>query len=163
MVIEYDKGSKAMNNEITKLTLQFRNAIEAALYNGHFDNDFSFHKFPRGCCGDTCDLLAQYLLEHGIRTFYVCGTYGDSFYEKGTHAWLETDNKIIIDITGDQFVLNPNLLNNDIAVYVGGKSKFYSLFHVEERDIHQTCGIDNLGHFCQPRLRNLYSIIQRYL
>lgn len=148
---------------IKQLAIQFRSAIEDAMNDGQFDDDFSFYKFPKGCCGDTCELLAQYLLDHHIKTDYVCGHYGSSFETMGTHAWLQTDNNIIIDITGDQFRSIPELMNNNIPVYVDYKSKFYNLFDVEKRDIHPTNGIDSLGPFCQPRLKKLYSTILMYI
>ncbi|MFR1886028.1 MAG: hypothetical protein ACLTL7_20660 [Enterocloster bolteae] len=59
-------------SEIERLVNQFRDAIDMARDSGDFDKDISFYKFPRGCCGDASDLLAQFLLENGIRTYYVC-------------------------------------------------------------------------------------------
>lgn len=95
--------------DIKRLVKQFRGAIDVAWGAGDFDKDFSFKNFPCGCCGDTSDLLAQFLLENGIRTYYVCGTYrGGSFEGYQSHAWLLTDNNTIIDITGDQFKYNPD-------------------------------------------------------
>lgn len=40
-----------------------------------FDNDSIYCRFLRACCGDTSDLLAQYLLDKDIKADYVCGTY----------------------------------------------------------------------------------------
>jgi hypothetical protein len=48
-------------------------AIEKVKEAGEFETDFSFSKFPSACCGDASDLLAQYLLENGIKSTYVCG------------------------------------------------------------------------------------------
>lgn len=79
-------------DDIKKLSEQFRYAIDSALRAGEFKDDFSFHRFPSGCCGDTCILLAQFLLEYGIRTYYVCG-----FKKSWSHAWLCTDNDIIMN------------------------------------------------------------------
>lgn len=149
---------------IVKLVEEFRNAIELAKNDKCFVDDISFNRFPRGCCGDTCDLLAEYLMGYGIRTYYVCGTFSSNSLESVcSHAWLEMENGVIIDITGDQFRTNSELLNNDISVYVGRKSNFYNLFSVENRDIHLTEGIDNLGSICQPRLRVLYETIISYI
>ena len=71
--------------DIEQLATQFRKAIDAALEAGEFDNDSIYRRFPRACCGDTSDLLAQYLLDKGIKTDYVCGTY-----------WGKTDGNVII-------------------------------------------------------------------
>ena len=149
--------------EIKRLVKQFRDAIDKARDAGDFDNDFSFDKFPRGCCGDTSELLAQFLLENGIRTFYVCGMYNhNSFENSQTHAWLLTDNHTIIDITGDQFRDNPIFLNYDKSVYIGDEDDFHRLFRVNPRNIKKTNGICSLASHCQPRLYNLYDKIIKH-
>lgn len=53
--------------EIEQFATQFRRAIDLALEAGEFDNDSIYRRFPRACCGDTSDLLAQYLLDKGIK------------------------------------------------------------------------------------------------
>jgi len=149
---------------MTRLVYQFRNAIDTAKDAGEFFDDFSFCDFPHGCCGDTCDLLAQFLLGHSIRTFYVCGHYYDGSFE-GTqsHAWLLTDNKEIIDITGDQFKNNPKFFNYNKAVHIGSKDTFHKLFTVSKRDVHENFGLNALGHMCQPRLNYLYQKIISFI
>lgn len=150
--------------DITRLVIKFREALDLARDSGEFDNDISFNGFPHGCCGDASDLLAQYLLEHGIRTNYVCGTYYDNSPENSqSHAWLLTDNQIIIDITGNQFRDNPVFLNYDKLVYVGLEDEFHRLFEVEDRDIHENNGLDFWGDACQPRLNDLYRRITKYI
>jgi len=149
---------------IKRLVNQFRNAIDVARDAGELDKDISFYKFPRGCCGDASDLLAQFLLENGIRTYYVSGTYRDvSFENIQTHAWLLTDNQTIIDITGDQFRDNPDFLNYDKSVYVGAEDDFHRLFEVEDRDVHENISLDALGSMCQPRLKGLYRKIIKHI
>lgn len=151
-------------DKINILAHKFRNAIDSAISSGEFQEDFSFSHFPRGCCGDASDLLAQFLLENGIITHYVCGTYrNDSFEGMQSHAWLLTNNKTIIDITGDQFKYNPVFLKYDKSIYVGIEDDFHRLFKVEDRDIYQNFGLDSLGNMCRPRLKKLYTIIIKYL
>lgn len=150
--------------DIKRLVNQFRDAIDVARDVGEFDKDFSFYNFPRGCCGDTSDLLAQFLFEKGIRTYYVCGTYRDGSLENSQiHAWLLTGNQIIIDITGDQFRDNPLFFNYDKSVYVGKEDDFHKLFEVEDNGIHENNGLDTLGSMCQPRLKGLYRKIIKYI
>lgn len=150
--------------EITRFANSFRDALDLARDSGEFDKDISFYNFPRGCCGDASDLLAQFLLEHGVRTLYVCGSYYDDSPENSqSHAWLLTDNQIIIDITGNQFRDNPVFLNYDKPVYVGTEDDFHRLFEVEDRDIHEHNGLDSLGSMCQPRLNELYRKIIKYI
>ena len=63
-------------DKIKVLATSFRGAIEIAKDAGEFDNDFAFPRFPKGCCGDTSDLLAEYLAQQDIYTYYVCGQKG---------------------------------------------------------------------------------------
>ncbi|MEG1482939.1 MAG: hypothetical protein RSA57_03970 [Cetobacterium sp.] len=150
--------------DIKRLVKQFRDAIDVARNAGDFDNDFSFNKFPRGCCGDTSELLAQFLLKNDIKTYYICGIYIDSpFKNNQSHAWLLTDNHTIIDITGDQFKDNPVFLHYDKSVYVGVEDDFHRLFEVEDRDIHENIGLDKLSSTCQLRLNELYSKVIKYI
>lgn len=150
--------------DIKRLVKQFRNAIDLAMNEGEFYSDLSFCKFPLGCCGDTSDLLSQFLLENNIRTYYVYGTYRcRSFENIQTHAWLLTDNNTIIDITGDQFKYNPDFFNYDKSVYVGGEDDFHRLFEIDYRGTHENMGLDYLGSASQPRLKELYSKIVQYI
>lgn len=146
--------------EIIALVTQFRNAIDIAMEKDEFSNVIPFNKFPRGCCGDASSLLGHYLLENGIQTDYVCGTYyGDSDGNGQSHAWLELQNGIIIDITGDQFKYDELFLNYDIPIYVGQMDMFHELFEVEARDVRKSVVIEELGDFAYPRLKRLYDII----
>ena len=74
-----------------------------------------------------------------------------------------TDDHTIIDITGDQFKNDPNLLNYNKSVYIGFYDDFHRLFEVEDRDIDINNGLDALGINCQPRLQDLYRKIIKYL
>ena len=147
------------------LATHFRAAIDKALSVGEFDKDLSFRQFPRACCGDTSDLLAQYLLDNGIKTYYVCGNYyfDDVTMNAQSHAWLWTADKTIIDITGDQFKYDSTFLNYDIPVYVGREDKFHKLYEVRAMNVRECLGISELGSMCQPRLRFLYQIIRRHI
>ncbi|MBD7912232.1 MULTISPECIES: hypothetical protein [Clostridium] len=150
--------------DIKRLVNQFRHAIDMAKDEGDFNKDRSFSKFPSGCCDDTSDLLAEFLLRNGIRTYCVCGTYRDgSFENHQSHAWLLYDNHIIIDITGDQFKYNSNFLNYDKSVYIEVEDDFHRLFEVEDRDIRKSVGLDALGSGSQPRLKELYRKIIKYI
>lgn len=152
-----------MKQRIEQLASKFRMAIERAKDAGEFDTDFVFSSFPRACCGDASDLLAQYLLENDIRSTYVCGNryFDDPGEGTQSHAWLLVHG-LIVDITGDQFINNSLYYNYSMPVYVGGKDSFHSLFEVEERDVHEFNGLENYGHMCQPRLFDLYKKIKKY-
>ncbi|MGF2054165.1 hypothetical protein [Vagococcus fluvialis] len=151
--------------DIEILVNNFRNAIEKAHSNREFNEDYSFTKFPRGCCGDTSDLLAHYLLKKGIRTFYVWGTFKNGEFEDiQSHAWLLLEDvETIIDITGDQFKDDIIFYNYDKSVYIGKEDNFHKLFNVNNRNISENNGIESLGRNCQPRLIELYNTITKYL
>ena len=155
------KGWGPMNT-ILKYANDFRDAIERAKRAGETDELNFFDRFPRGCCGDTSNLLAQYLCDNGIQTLYVSGTYyyGESTYDSQNHAWLLVDDDIIVDITGDQFRLSDEFYCYDQSVYVGFENEFYRLFEVDyNRDVHE------YGETClsTARLRRLYGIIMKYI
>ena len=59
--------------------------------------------FPRGCCSFASDLLQRYLIEqYSFHTWYMSGQYGYGWNAKN-HAWLESEDCTVIDITGDQY------------------------------------------------------------
>lgn len=71
------------DQQIFELASIFRNAIIEARDQGCFHGDLTFLHFPRGCCGDTCYLLASFLKAYGVETIYVWGDRG-----RQSHAWL---------------------------------------------------------------------------
>jgi hypothetical protein len=150
---------------VSYLAKKYRIAIDKALEAREFDRDITFCRFPHGCCGDASDLLAQYLLFNGIKTYYVVGNHYFDDPEEGTqsHAWLLTEDDTIIDITGDQFVNNSTFLNYNVPVYIGLMDEFHELFVVKERDVHENKGLEALGSGCLLRLHNLYCTINKYI
>lgn len=150
--------------ELERLVYRFRVAIEKACDEDLFVNDILFSRFPKGCCGDTSVLLGHYLLENGIETDYVCGTYyGEDAFDTQSHAWLKMGD-IVIDVTGNQFQNDKAFLYFSEPVYIGIPGKFYNLFEVNQfRDVRKSCYIDELGEAAQPRLKSLYRTICKYL
>ena len=148
--------------EVEQLVVEFRNAIERARKSGEQDDNNFFNRFPKGCCGETCDLLAQYLWNNKISVTYVSGThyYGESSYDSQNHAWLLFEDNIIIDITGDQFKDQKMYYYYDKAIYVGSGNAFYELFDVDSRrDIH-TYEPDRI---LDERQKELYEKIMRHI
>ena len=162
--------------ELFSLVRNFRLAIDKAIFSGEFKDDFIFYRFPYACCGDASELLAQFLLEHHIRTWYVCGTYyptdgteEENWENVQSHAWLTTANPlnnhnyIIIDITGDQFKNRQEYGYYSQSTYVGSMDKFHKMFEFDKYGIHPNNGLDALGDIARPRLIKLYRIIKDYL
>ena len=87
-MLTWIRYGRCMNEErkmdrIYRLAHEFRVAMNRANDAGLFKQIMRFEDFPRGSCGETCYLLAEYLLEHNIYTEYVCGTKWPQ-----SHAWL---------------------------------------------------------------------------
>lgn len=148
-------------SEIYPLVEEFRRALENAKSSGEFTHDAVFEDFPNGCCGDTCDLLGQYLIAHGIRTDYVAGIWYGPEYKHQTHVWLVSEGGLIIDITGDQFKDKPQFFNFDYPVYVGQTTAFHELF--QERNSRPWLPFYKLGCFEPNRLPDIYSRIMKYI
>lgn len=71
------------DENIYDLAYMFKSAMLAAQYEGLFEGDDIFCRFPRGCCGLTCYLVATFLKDNDIDTIYVWGDHRDQ-----SHAWL---------------------------------------------------------------------------
>ena len=85
--------------KIKELAKQFRMAIESTDMN---ERPKSFKKFPQGSCGDTCEMLGAYYIDHGLGKFeYIMAERGDA-HSYQSHGWL-LQGSIIVDITADQF------------------------------------------------------------
>ena len=152
-----------MNDNLFSLSKTFRSGIELALHTGCFENDRSFSHFPLGCCGDTADLLGQYLLERDIQTKRICGMYGyGDERNPQTHAWLQYES-VIIDITGDQFYNRSEFYFYNLPVYVGSMDQMHSVFTVYKHDVRDIVDISALGTHVAPRLLRLYDIIVSHI
>lgn len=119
-----------LDRELEEIACNFRRAIEAAKKN--HERGIFFDKFPVGQCGNTSDILAQYLIDNKIGPVtYVNGTYyyDDDSHNRNAHTWLFVRNNVI-DITGDQFKDYGLPLFNDIPVYVGAMTDYYKLFEI---------------------------------
>lgn len=81
-----------------RLAVKFRNAIAQAVAQGRLESR-QFDSFPRGVCGDSAQMLGQYLQDCGLGVW----NYRSGVDTGGqTHAWVEKDGWII-DITAPQF------------------------------------------------------------
>ena len=114
--------------DLFKIALSFRIAIEKAVRTGEIQEMISF---PRGCCSYASDLLQRYLIEqYGVFTWYMSGRYGYGWDGK-SHAWLETQDGTVIDITGDQYKYKK--LKFTEPVYIGSRNDgFHNKFELDE-------------------------------
>lgn len=155
--------------EIERLAKQFRNAIDAAFENGELRRCYPFSNFPYDCCEHTCDLLGQYLLENGIETFQMNGTCKKDV--SWHHVWLLTNDDIVIDITGDQFI-DKLVSDKDVeAVHVGNEGTIHKIFILNRipqanttfTDENEFTGFDKHPSVRQARLLEVYEIVRQYL
>lgn len=96
---------------IKKYAAAYRTAIESAHQDGRFINDIPFHAFPLGCCGNTCNLLAEFLRREGIETILISGERGD-----WSHAWLVVKDERVKGPTTKVFYW-PKELEADLKRY----------------------------------------------
>lgn len=120
-------------DELTKFCTDVRNALEMADANDISHKRTSLRKsdFPKGCCGDTTDLLAYLIYEQfGELALKRSGMYYEHInpdprlQDNNSHAWLELSGKII-DLTADQF--NDRKFSNPPVMITKDKS-FHDLF-----------------------------------
>ena len=128
------------DQQIFELASTFRSAIVKARDQGSFTKDLTFWHFPRGCCGDTCDLLAYYLRLKRINTLYVWGNYGDS-----THAWLVVNDNRVKEPT-PRFYETPPEIRDILKAYGGSVSESpIDVTRYEENDLLNGLIIDITG------------------
>lgn len=104
---------------IARLGSEFRDALEAC---HHRLPPISFREFPRGACGDTCELLGRFFAENGSDRWEYVSAWKDDY----SHAWLQKQD-VVVDITADQF---PGV---NSTVIVARSSEWHSGFDVRFR------------------------------
>lgn len=108
-------------DQLRSEVVKFRKAIE--------DSEkrvlpITFAAFPKGSCGDASLILGTHLAILGFGQFtYILGDRGDQAENTWeSHAWVETEEGIIIDITADQFP------EKQSPVIVANYSQFHQSF-----------------------------------
>ena len=152
---------------ICQLSEKFRNAIEAAVHSGtYFRLCTLFCSFPRGCCGYTSDLLAEYLVSNGLSLQRVKRANCTKIRGGFTHTWLMIDDSYYLDITADLF--------NEKAPFktympiskcycVKRDTGIYELFDKSDICFNQEAGIIYYPVNISENLSELYDIVIRYI
>lgn len=135
--------------DLYPVALSFRQAFEKAINCGEISGR-GMPAFPRGWCTTVNRLFQKYLFEQEIETQLVFGSYG--YGERAeSHSWLETENEIVIDITGDQFANKRPCFTE--SVYVGTRdNSFHDQFEVTELELYQV----TRSPFCKTRLEMVF-------
>lgn len=137
------------------LVSSFREAIVESISSGDI-REISEYGFPNGWCTYASDLLQKYLFDQGIFTWYISGCYDYGQYGE-SHAWLETMDGTVIDITGDQYRYNKQLTFSD-PVYIGPREDG---FHNQFR-LYSPKAYDNTGDGVRG-FRERYEAVMKHL
>ena len=103
------------DSEIKQLAEKYRKAIESAHKKGLFVNELGFENFPRGSCGETCYLLAEYLRRFEIDTIWYSAARDD-----WSHAWLIVKDSRVKKPT-PKFYEAPEDIHDILNLYSGGQ------------------------------------------
>lgn len=146
---------KLSEEELYTIALNFREAIMAAKRERKFSWRDRMHKFPGGCCDDSCDLLAHHLhTVYGVDSVQRNGVYRDgNEYNTTNHVWLLVYDEIIIDLTVGQFPFGFGIPN---GLYFGKENIHY-------RNMENTRTQRNYDIINDERLLNDYNIIMEYM
>jgi hypothetical protein len=113
-----------------------------------------FEQFPKGSCGDTALLLAQYLQSKGFHELkYVCGWRHIGDGGEQSHAWLLYKN-IIIDITADQFQEGKN------SVLVTIDNTWHDKFNKQQKSL---VNIESYDGGTRATIKSLFAVIAEQL
>lgn len=149
---------------IRRLVTSFREAIVKAQNAGELDGFIMFPQFPKGCCRDASQLLAEYLLTNGIETNFVSGEYNPHLEivdsQAQSHAWLTLSDGTIIDITGSQFIKDKDYFRFGEDIYFGTVNAFHNLFRVKDKYVFP--GLINYSEM-PTYMFELYDIILNHL
>lgn len=126
--------------DIYKLAVRFRKAVESAHDKGLFAHDTGLDDFPTGSCGDICYLLAEYLRGFGIETIWYSAERDDR-----SHAWLVVkDTKVKRPTT--RFFEAPDDIRGVLNLYSGGRyNELIDITRYEGTDLQGGLIIDITG------------------
>lgn len=152
------------DTEIIQLAKRFRKALDDAVEWGVFGDELPFVNFPSGCCDDVCDIFGELLLENCISVTKVFGIYRYNDWDKKySHVWLEIDDRLVIDLTGDQYKDDPIMLNFNDPCYIGKSNSLHQLFLNKELKRRPFHGIYNYDEDVRKRLGRLYRNIASFM
>lgn len=149
-------------NEIELLAFEFRIALDAVVNQKQYGRLSIFSTFPKECCRYTSDLLAEYLINNGVKRERLCMAESQTIKYKYTHCWLIIDRKYCLDITADQF--NDKLYFNgykpipSCCVKLNG-TYLYELFDDEKTTYMYNVGIDTYGGDIPYKLDVVYNAV----
>ncbi len=126
--------------KIAEYATTFRTALYSAYQDGMFVKDIRFRTFPRGCCGDACYLLAEYLRRAGIETIWYSTERND-----WSHAWLVVKDERVKPPTTRPFYW-PEELEVDLKRYgIEHPERGFELTNYESSDFTEGIIVDITG------------------
>src|SRR6478609_5261918 len=127
---------------LTKIAQKVRQTVESLLIDvGSIGPELI--NFPTLSCEVSTQILGLYLRTKGVENIVACRGKRSTPNSSGEqiHTWLLVNNRIIMDITSDQF---PDSVDK---VFVGEYSDFHSSFShiaqraISEEELHRSAGI----------------------
>lgn len=126
--------------KLAEYATTFRTALYSAYQDGMFVKDIRFKTFPRGCCGDACYLLAEYLRRAGIETIWYSTERND-----WSHAWLVVKDERVKPPTTRPFYW-PEELEVDLKRYgIEHPESGFELTNYESSDFTEGIIVDITG------------------
>lgn len=125
----------AIISKLRDIAYDFRKAID---FNSRFFSG-KIHYFPERGSVDATIFLKRYLQEkYSIKTVLKMGEIKGAFLDS-THAWLETSEGLIIDITVDQYKYMEDFkFDYKNPVYIGEYDRFHECFENNESSIDES-------------------------
>lgn len=148
--------------DIETLALEFREALDVVVSKKQYGRLSMFSAFPKECCRYTSDLLAEYLINNGVKRERLCMAESETIKYQYTHCWLIIDRKYCLDITADQF--NDKRYFNEYkpipfcCVKLNG-TYLYELFDDKKTTYIYNIGIDTYGGDIPYKLKIVYDAV----
>ncbi len=118
-------------DELIRIATEFRKAIFSTIEKREcFLKNDRLYNFPKGCCDDTAELFAYYLLDkYGLHAEQINGVRTDGDGNRQNHEWVRMPSKLIVDLTVDQFHCFKEHSNE---IYVGTETAFHKEFREQK-------------------------------
>lgn len=145
---------------IFKLASKFRRALDSVVDKRQYGRLTMLRSFPKGCCTYASDLLAEHLIENGVRRERIQSLSSESDKGYYSHCWLLIDDMYCLDITGDQF--NAKALFKKYrpipdCVIVPKGTSYFERFTNQTLQYTYNVGIDTYGGDTPEKLRVVYN------
>ena len=144
---------------IEEFAYEFREALDIIKDKGPHAGFYNLRFFPDGFCGPASDLLAEYLMDNGIKKERIQHVSCSRCVGGYSHCWLVIDDSLVVDITADQFNQKRHFNKYGCipkCCLVPQNTYIYKLFDVRKEDYTHNIGINSYQGDMFSRLRIIY-------